>query len=115
MKNNHNSLFLISLILLVSLGSVLVANAVGAFTSVEIIDSTGDGAGNGLDAPYGTTVDSSGNVYVPGSVSDNAFKITPDGIITEIIDSAGDGTNGLDIPSSIAVDSSGRLCHRIWF
>ncbi len=35
-------------------------------------------------------MDSSGNVYVTGGYSHNAFKITPGGTITEIIDATGD-------------------------
>ena len=33
-------------------------------TPVEIIDSTGDGAGNGLSFARGVATDSSGNVFV---------------------------------------------------
>ena len=40
-----------------------------------------------------------------GDRSDNAFKITPGGIITEIIDATGDGLgNSLDTPIDIAVE-----------
>ena len=45
----------------------------------EIIDSTGDGAGNQLIDTIAVAVDGSGNVYVTGGISDNAFKITPGG------------------------------------
>jgi len=45
-------------------------------TITEIIDSTGDGGGNGLDTANDLAVDASGNVYVVGLFSDNAFKIT---------------------------------------
>jgi hypothetical protein len=41
----------------------------------EIIDATGDGAGNGLGFPYGMCADAAGNVYVTGSGSDNVFKL----------------------------------------
>ena len=53
-------------------------------------------------------MDGPGNVYVTGLHSDNVFKIAPDGTITEIIDSAGDGTNGLAFPDGIALDGSGN-------
>ncbi|GAG34420.1 unnamed protein product, partial [marine sediment metagenome] len=65
--------------------------------------------GNALDYPLGIAVDDSGNVYVTGDYSDNAFKITQGEVITEIIDSTGDGMgNTLDYPWGIAVDDSGN-------
>ena len=76
----------------------------------EIIDATGDGAGNTLNGPFGIAVDGSGNVYVTGDFSDNAFKITPGGVITEIIDGTGDGAgNTLRSARNIAVDGSGNV------
>ena len=79
----------------------------GAIT--EIIDATGDGAGNPLDGPEGIAVDGSGNVYVTGRISDKAFKITPGGLITEIIEATGDGAgNPLGNPFGIAVGGSTR-------
>ncbi|UCG16714.1 MAG: SBBP repeat-containing protein, partial [Phycisphaerales bacterium] len=73
----------------------------------EIIDATGDGAGNALDNPYGIAVDSVGNAYVTGANTDNAFKITPTGAITEIIDATGDGAgHGLDYAWGVAVDGA---------
>jgi hypothetical protein len=41
----------------------------------EIIDASGDGAGNVLGDPTSVTVDASGNVYVVGLGSRNVFKI----------------------------------------
>ena len=71
----------------------------------EIID-----ASNGLDIPNGVATDISGNVYVAGVGSDNAFKITPGGVITEIINAAGGGSGSpLDGASHIATDSSGNV------
>jgi len=86
-------------------------------TITEIIDSTGDGS-NALDGPQSIAVDSSGNVFVAGGTTGNVFKISTPGTcstggtpctITEIIDSTGDGSNALDKPQSIAVDSSGNV------
>ena len=69
----------------------------------------GDGMGNALDYPRSIAVDDSGNAYVTGSVSDNAFKITSDGLITEIIDATGDSMgNEIDYPWGITVDDSGN-------
>ena len=64
----------------------------GAIT--RILDATGDGAGNVLDAPLNVAVDTSGNVFVTGNASNNIFEITTSGTITQIMDSSGDGTNG---------------------
>ncbi|MCH7809213.1 MAG: hypothetical protein IH863_01375, partial [Chloroflexi bacterium] len=50
-----------------------------ACTITEIIDSTGDGGGNGLSLPFGIAVDGAGNVYVAGFFSDDAFKIATPG------------------------------------
>ena len=55
-------------------------------------------------------MDAAGNVYVAGATSDNVFKITPLGVITEIIDAAGDGAgNPLDNPRDIAVAPDGTV------
>ncbi len=78
-------------------------------TITEIIDGTGDGGGNVLDGSWGVAVDDSGNVYVSGKKSNNAFKITPGGVITEIIDDTGGAGEPLDGPGPIAVDGSGNV------
>ena len=89
-----------------------LSEAAGAQTVTRIIDSSGDAA-NVLTSPRGiaveTTVEGSANVYVTGFFSNNAFKITPDGTITEIIDETGDGTNSLNGPEDIAVDAAGNV------
>jgi len=88
-------------------------------TITEIIDATGDGGGNVYTGPRGVATDLSGNVFVVGLDSDNAFKITTPGTcstggtvctITEIIDATGDGGgNVLSAPRNIATDSSGNV------
>ena len=66
-------------------------------------ESVGEGLG-------GIAADRLNNVYVTGRDSENAFKITPDGIITEIIDSSGDGIgNILDYPTAVAADGVGNV------
>ncbi len=88
---------------------VLAASAAGA-RPIEIIDVSGDVMADVLVDPWGIAVDGTGNVYVAGHASDNAFQITPGGVITEIIDETGDGTgNVLDGPLGIAVDGSGNV------
>ena len=65
--------------------------------------------GKTLRNPKNVVVDGSGNVYCIGTGSDNAFMITPNGVITEIIDLTGDGTgNWFGSPSRMAVDDSGN-------
>ncbi len=87
-----------------------VSQAVEAKTIAQIIDSTGDGAGNPLSDPHGIAVDGSGNVYVAASFSNNVFQIDPNGVITEIIDSTGDGAgNMLAAPTTLAVDTLGNV------
>ena len=66
-------------VLYFTLAAILVASALGpgqaaAQTITEIIDATGDGAGNILNAAWGIAVDAAGNAYVAGLTSDNAFK-----------------------------------------
>ena len=42
--------------------------------------------------------------------SSNAFKISPGGTITEIIDATGDGAeNVLDFPTGVALDAAGTV------
>jgi cysteine-rich repeat protein len=86
----------------------LVAGVADGITITEIINSTGDGGGNTLDRPSGVAVDDAGNVYVAGESSDNGFRIDPNGVITEIIDSNGDGLAGLGRSLGITVDGAGN-------
>jgi len=76
--------------------------------TTEIIDSTGDGAGNVLISPLDLTVNVQGDVYVSGRSSANAFQITPSGGIIEIIDFAGDGAgNFFSGARGVAVNAAG--------
>lgn len=74
----------------------------------EVIGPAGDGAGNVLQRPTALALDASGNLYVVGNLSDNVFRIEPDGTITEIVDAIGDGAgNPLVNPRELAVDAAG--------
>ncbi|MCP3981216.1 MAG: hypothetical protein GY716_18100 [bacterium] len=52
-------------------------------TITQIIDSTGDGMGNPVNGGFYIAVDAAGNVYFGATVSDNVFRITPGGVVTE--------------------------------
>jgi streptogramin lyase len=78
-----------------------------------IIDINGDpedtNPHNWLKSPRDITVDNSGNVYVAGNLNSNAFKINPDGDITQIINATGDSENPLTWTYGIAVDGFGNV------
>ncbi len=90
----------------------------------EIIDETGDGSGNVLTQVTSIAVDSSNNVFVMGQGSDNIFRVgasttcstggTPCAI-AEIADATGDGTQGIDFPRALAVDSSDNVFVNTFF
>ena len=76
----------------------------------QILDFSGDGAGNSLLMPRPIALDPAGNLFVAGVFSDNVFRIAPNGLTTEIIDATGDGLgNPLLEPKGIAVDAGGTV------
>ena len=95
----------------------------------QIMDATGDGVGNALDGPGCITVGATGNIYVaafdndPGDGVNNskAFEITPGGVITEIMDSSGDGINAFNGPFDDCIEAdtttvyvTGTLSHNVF-
>jgi streptogramin lyase len=74
-----------------------------------IIDESGNGLGQTLAFPLRTIVDPTGNIYVSGYSSDNVFKITPLGVITEIFDATGDSKSDCERASDLAVDAVGNV------
>lgn len=74
-----------------------------------MIDSTGDGAGNTLSSPEGLVVAPCGTIYVAGGGSNNVFRISPAGLVTQVLDGTGDGTNPMTGPTGLALDASGNV------
>ena len=82
------------------------AFAAAAERIVEVIGPAGDGKGNPLRAPIGLARDATGNLFVSGMLSDNVFRIAPDGSVSQVIDQSGDGEgHELAGPRAIAVDA----------
>ncbi len=91
-------------------GNLFVANAsnVLKITPSGVISEI-IGPSDGISSPYAMAVDKNGNIYVTDNILHEAWKITPSGIKTKIIDSTGDGTNSLSIASGIGVDNAGNV------
>ncbi|MGB0714995.1 MAG: SMP-30/gluconolactonase/LRE family protein, partial [Phycisphaerae bacterium] len=77
--------------------------------TTAILDATGDGMGNTLSAPFAMTTDAQGNMYVAGYASNNVLKRAPDGTITQIVDSTGNGVLGISLVNDLAADSQGNV------
>lgn len=76
----------------------------------QIIDENGDDSGNTfLEHPTAVTTDLFGNVFVAGGDSENVFKITGVGAITEIMSFQDNNGHSLDNPQGLATDSSGNV------
>lgn len=91
--------------------ALLLCTPLAAQTTERIIDPSGDGV-HALVMPlnYSLATDRLGNTYVAGYFSDNVFKLTPFGTITQIIGPAGDGLgNPLDGAAGVAVDGAGNV------
>src|SRR5262249_42282489 len=75
-------------------------------------NKTGDGNGKTLAQPYGVALgpaDPSGNVdvFVTGFLSDNVFRITPQGAVSQIYPNG--VPNVLNGPREIAADAAGKI------
>jgi len=87
----------------VPLASVALASLASGQVITEILDSSGDGV-HEMHSPWDIVVDEAGNAYVSAVVSNNVFRIAPDGTVTQILDASGDGQgNLLDRPRGLAV------------
>ena len=73
-----------------------------------ILDESGDGT-DVMVNPFGLRTDAAGNLYVACD-SSNAFRVTPAGAITELIDLAGDGLgHHLEYCRGIALGGAGDV------
>lgn len=94
---------------LLGLGMFVLLSTSSRAAITEIIDATGGGGGV-LQNAAGVAVDVSGNVYVVGEGSNNILKITPGGVITEIINGLGDRFGNFFVaPFGVAVDAGGNV------
>ncbi len=59
-----------------------------------VLDATGDGLGNTLDAPDSLAIDADDNVWVGSSVDDTVFRVSPAGAVSFVLDESGPGTGG---------------------
>jgi hypothetical protein len=94
---------------LVAAVALLLFGALGARaeTALEILGAPANA--NSLDASVEVAVDDTGNMYVARYQRDNAFKITPAGVVSQIIDASGSGAAPLARPRGIAVDGAGNV------
>lgn len=76
--------------------------------AVQIADGSGDGS-SPLDFALAIAVAESGEIFAAGRDSDNVFRISLDGSISEIINSSGDGTHPLSVPFALAVGDDGSV------
>ena len=90
-------------------------------TLAGTVGAAGSADGTGLAArfrhPFGVTVDGSGTVYVADFGNHTIRKVTPAGVVTTVVGSAGapgsvDGTGSdarFRLPAAVALDGSGNL------
>jgi len=79
----------------------------------RILSSVGAGTPGSMRDPSGIAVDSADNIYVAACPispqSEGVFRITPAGVVTQVLDSTGDGLNSANCPVGVAVDSADNV------
>lgn len=74
-----------------------------------LMGPSGDGMGHNLSQPWDLEVDGDGNLFVSSPNSGSLFKVSPSGVITEILD------DDLGYPSFLCVDDLGNLYATVSF
>ncbi len=92
---------------------LLAYGTASAVIVTEIIDSTGDGAGNTIIIAQDVITDSLRNAYVSGFFLDHVFEVQPDGTTTVILDGPTSG-GLLDGPARFAIDGVDNLYVSGW-
>lgn len=69
-----------------------------------------DGVGHVVEQPGPLAVGPDGSLYVAGIESDDVYRVTPAGVVTQVVNRGGDGMGGdLDEPTAVVVDDAGNL------
>lgn len=97
-------LFQTLMVFVLVVGGALVASA----QTATVVINTNVGPSSFADPDHmSVAIDSIGNVYVAGYNSHNVFKVTPLGVVTEVVDSTGDGgSNTLQRVLGLSVDAA---------
>ena len=96
-------------------GTLLVSDAglrIGAFdTDGAFLGNFRDrsGSGSDLDDSYGIRVDAAGNIYLVDYRHNQVSIVAPDGATLAAWGAGGNGPGTFNLPSSLALDSAGRL------
>jgi cysteine-rich repeat protein len=78
-------------------------------SSEVMIDGTGDGS-HAFSGSSDIALDAAGNLYVTGLSSSNVFRVTPTGVVTQIIDPTANGSGfPFVFPDQLAVGADGKL------
>jgi len=96
---------------LLSAAILALAPLASSQSIARVIGPEGDGLGNPLESPTAGCVDQFGSYYVVGYDSNNVFKVTDGGVVTEIIDffAGGGSWEHLLDPQDVAVHASGNV------
>src|SRR5690348_12225618 len=89
---------------------VFAFQATGTIDVTPILGPAGDNNGHSFVQPgeFPVALDRDGNVFTVARFSSNAFRVSPNGSITQILDRSGDGMHAFVGGESITTDSAGN-------